>query len=400
MKVALLNHTFLSTDGQGKVNAKVAEHLLRRGHAVTLISADRQGDVEGLEGASLITVAPAKAPTRLLRHLSFGKRSADTIQRLRSKHDLIVANGGISMASSDVNLCHFVHASWIKSSQHPARASRRRPWSWYQYAYSWQARRWEADAYRRARRIVAVSGLVKEQLVKDVGVEAAKVVVVENGLDPGPSEKCSVTREHARKVFDVDDDAFVVFFAGELKTPRKNFDVLLRALPTLPPKVVLVAAGAHDGGPYPTMADRLMVRDRVRFLGFRRDINSLFPGGDAFALLSHYDPFGLVITEAMSVGLPIVTSATCGACAAVRRHDAGIVLENPTDTAATANAIRLLLGDRSMRRRMGAGGRAAAQELAWPKVGERYEAILIEVASQVAAGSPASSSHSGRDSRV
>jgi glycosyltransferase involved in cell wall biosynthesis len=385
MKIALLNHTFASTDGQGKVNARVAAHLLGRGHGVTLISADRQREIDGLEDASLVTVSPARAPTRLLRHLSFGKRSAEAVRRFRSEHDLVVVNGGISFAPSDVNLCHFVHASWIKSAQHPARLAGQGPWGWYQYAYSWQARHWEADAYRRTRRVVAVSDLVKEQLVKDVGIDAAKVLVVENGLDPLPSEDGGVARERARHEFGVDDDAFVVFFAAEMKTPRKNFDVLLQAIRLLPPQVVIVAAGGYEGGPYPAMADRLGVRDRVRFLGFRRDVNGLYPGGDAFALLSHYDPCPISICEAMSAGLPVITSTTCGSSAPVRRHNAGIVIETPTDVAAIADALRLLLGDPAMRQRMGAGGQAATEELAWPKVGERYEAIFEEVASEVAA---------------
>lgn len=385
MRVLLVNHTFDRSEGQGKVNAEVARALLDRGHDATLVSADRPDQVVGLDGADVRTVTPVRwAPSRLLRHLTFGYRTAKLIRRLRPEHDLVIANGGMTFARTDINLCHFVHRSWLRNPQHPLRRQRRteRLWSLYQYAYSKQAEVWERNAYLRAERVIAISELIRDQLVNDVGVDPKRVTVIENGLDALSPSGTHTLRADARSLFRVTDEQTVVFFVAELRTPRKNFDTLIRALKHLPESVVVVAAGEHRSGPYPEIVKRAGLEDRVRFLGFRKDIRNLYPGADVFTLVSHYEPFGLVVTEAMASGVPVVAASTVGAAQVVTRYNAGIVIEDATDEHTFAEAIGRLHTDASLRAKYGENGRVAADELAWTKVGERYESLLRSVVEQ------------------
>ncbi|MEO0529303.1 MAG: glycosyltransferase family 4 protein [Planctomycetota bacterium] len=379
MKVLLVNHTFDRSEGQGKVNAEIARALLDHGHEVTLVSSDGPEDIEGLDKARRLQVTPVSwLPSRLLRHLTFGYRTAQLIKRLRPGHDVVAANGGMTFAKTDVNVCHFVHRSWLRHSQHPLRSQRglRRLWSLYQYAYSKQAEVWERSAYLRADRVVAISELVRDQLVNEVGVPANRVVVIENGLDPIASDESSDHRRKAREDFGTTNNQFVLLFVAELRTPRKNFDAILRALPELPEDVVVVAAGEHRGGPYPDIVKQQGLQDRVRFLGFRRDVRQLYAGADAFVLVSHYEPFGLVVTEAMASGVPVITSKSVGAASVVSRHDAGIVIDDPANHSALADAVTGLYADRERRTRCGENGRAASMEMAWPLVSQRYERLL------------------------
>lgn len=384
MRIALLNHTFASTDGQGKVNARVASYLLDAGHRVTLVGDGVPGELAQRPGAAVVSLPPSRRlPTQLLRHAAFGWRSAAAISKLRKDHDLIVANGGMTFAPTDVNICHFVHQSWLRSDQHPLRSGSRvgRTWGWYQYAYTRQACLWERDAYRRARCVTAVSELVKQQLVSDVGIDAAKITVIENGVDPCEAPT-GADRAEARGRLGIDDGQFVILFAGDLRTPRKNFDVLLRALRNLPERVVLVAAGNHEGGPYPALTKEAGLAARVRFLGMRGDMSAIYPAGDLFALLSHYDPFGLVVTEAMSAGLPVVTASTVGASAVVVKHNAGFVIDDPTNDVAVARAITKLLDNPDLASTMGVNAREVAKDLSWDCVGERYAQTFLAVAEQ------------------
>lgn len=377
----LVNHTFRRSDGQGSVNAHLACELLRGGHAVTLVGDDVPDDLSREQRCTAVASTPVRrAPTQLLRHLTFGWRTRRLIGRLRHEHDVVVANGGMTFARTDLNICHFVHASWVRSPHHPSRSASRvsRSWGWYQSAYSKQAVLWERDAYHRAGHIVAVSPLVRQQLIDDVGIDAAKITVIENGSD-APARTAKDGRALARATMGVDDQQFVVLFAGDLKTPRKNFDVLLAALRHLPEDVVLVAAGAHEAGPYPGLAHRLGVAARVKFLGMRDDLLKLYAGADVFALLSHYEPFGLVVTEALAAGVPVVTASSVGASDVVRRHGCGMVMDEATDDAAVAAALRTLRDDLAMRQHMGQRGLGVPEELAWSKVGERYMAVLKDL---------------------
>lgn len=384
MRILLINHTFDATDGQGKVNLRLAEHLLETGSEVTLVGRNVPRSLAERAGVRTHELGPSElAPTQMLRHLTFGWKTAAVIRRLRAQHDLVVANGGMTFAEVDVCLCHFVQAAWLKSLHHPVRSARAaRPlWSRYQALYTRQGAWWEANAYRRARRVVAVSGLVRDQLIQRVGVDESKIRVVENGLEPSQSKSKSKPDERAgiRREFGVDDDRFVLLFVGELKTPRKNFEVLLEALLRLPEEVVLVAAGGSDDGPYPGRARAMGLSDRVRFMGFRRDVERLYSGADAFALLSHYEPFGLVVTEAMAAGLPVITAITVGASGVVMRYGAGAVIDRPDDAGAVIQAVNDLLHDPALRRERGANAQSASEELAWGRVGDRYLAVLQEV---------------------
>ncbi|TWT97963.1 D-inositol 3-phosphate glycosyltransferase [Botrimarina colliarenosi] len=382
MRIALVNHTFAPTNGQGCVNRHVADAVLDAGGAVTLIGDDFPTELAGRPGVECRPVTPSQSsPTRLLKDLSFGRRATGVVRRSLKEVDLVVANGGMLFCSADVNLCHFVHAAWIDSPEHPLRsATKSGPWwRWYQYVYSQQSRRWERDAYRRAGRVVAVSELVKRQLQEAVGLTATRIDVVENGVDLPESNPTSGDRQAARRLLGVAEDDFIILFAGDLRTPRKNLDVLLRALPRLPERVVLVAAGGYEGGPYPRAIESAGLGGRVRLLGMRDDLRRLYAGADVFALLSHYEPFGLVVTEAMAAGVPVVTALTVGAASAVAAGEAGVVIDDPHDEAALASAMNRLLDEPEALRQMSHSALSAARELSWERIKPRYLRVFNSV---------------------
>lgn len=396
LKALLINHTFRATDGQGRVNAEVARALLDSGHGVTLVGRDVPPELAAHEGATVIELGPAPLPTTLLRHASFGVRSARLIRKHRTNHDLVIANGGMTFVATDVNLCHFVHASWLKSPHHPGRAhasrshglgsdapggeSARLPTMTrvYQKAYAKQGVVWERNAYRRAQHVVAVSDLVKRQLIDDVGIDADKITVIENGIDPPLEldEGAGVSgRDSAREQMGVPGDAFVVFFVGDLKTPRKNLDVVLSALAQLPNQVQVVAAGGYTGGPYPRVVEAKGWSDRVTFLGMRPDVRALYAGADVLVSMSHYEPFGLVVTEAMASGVPVVVSRSVGASGAVTALDAGVVLPDENDADALAAAIERLRNEPGPAWAMGQRGRRVVETHGWGRVGRQYVAL-------------------------
>ena len=75
----------------------------------------------------------------------------------------------------------------------------------------------------------------------------------------------------------------------------------------------LWVAGRDRIASWQRLAERLGVADRIRFLGERRDVESLYHAVDAMVLPTRYDPFANVTLEAAAAGLPIVTSQANGA---------------------------------------------------------------------------------------
>lgn len=129
-------------------------------------------------------------------------------------------------------------------------------------------------------------------------------------------------------------------------------------------------------------AATLGIADRVEFLGERADIPQLLVAADIYCQPNiEPEPFGLSMIEAMSAGLPVVTSALGGAKEIV--DDTCGVLVAPRDPNALASELSSLLDDPGRRKRLGANGPARARALCDPPVQmARIAEILQRAAAQ------------------
>lgn len=113
------------------------------------------------------------------------------------------------------------------------------------------------------------------------------------------------------------------------------------------------------------MTEQLGIADRVRFLGQRSDVPRLLAASDVHCQPNlGPEPFGIVFIEALLAGLPIVTTAIGGAREIV--EDSCGILIPPGDTQSLADALRRLIEDRELRKRLSATGPARARQLCDP----------------------------------
>jgi glycosyltransferase involved in cell wall biosynthesis len=144
-------------------------------------------------------------------------------------------------------------------------------------------------------------------------------------------------------------------------SPQKDQGLLLRALAEIVPPVRATFVG--DGPtrlPLEAEAARLNLRDRVTFLGERRDVTAILAEAQIFALPTKWEGFPLSILEAMRAGLPVVASEVGGVAEAVTHGETGFLV--PTgDHMAFHSALSALIEDGALRRRMGEAGRKRYQ---------------------------------------
>jgi type III pantothenate kinase len=134
------------------------------------------------------------------------------------------------------------------------------------------------------------------------------------------------------------------------------------------------------------LADELGVADRVILLGsVNHDaVPPVIRSADAVVTTPWYEPFGIVPLEAMSCARPVIGSAVGGLLDSVADGETGLLVP-PRDPAAVADAARRLLGDQTLRRRLGRAGRQRAEErFDWARVAEQVEQAYAEVASREA----------------
>jgi glycosyltransferase involved in cell wall biosynthesis len=383
VRIAIVTHVVRHNDGQGRVNYEIARAALAERHEVTLVASQVAPELLDDPRVRWVPVRVGRGwPSTLVRQQVFALKSAWWLRRHRADYDLLHVNGFITWVRADVNTAHFVHGGWLASPSYPY-GLMRGPWSAYQCVYTWLNARFERWAYRRARAVVAVSEKVADEIRRS-GIDGARIGVIHNGVDLDAFARA----QPDRRAFGLPDEVFLLLFVGDLRTPRKNLGTVLRALATLPAQVHLAVAGYLPGSPYPAEARALGLAARVHFLGLVSAMPALMASADAYVFPSRYEAMSLSLLEAMAAGLPVVTARTAGG-AEIITAACGIVLDDPDDAAALADALgRLALG-RDACRAMGRAARARVAGFSWARMGAQYLALYRRLAHAAPLASPA-----------
>jgi glycosyltransferase involved in cell wall biosynthesis len=160
--------------------------------------------------------------------------------------------------------------------------------------------------------------------------------------------------------------------------PRKGFDDMVRAMPSIPNAELVIVGGPDrtelDSDPEARrlreLANRLGVARRVRLHGSvaREHMPALLRSADVVACTPWYEPFGIVPLEAMACGVPVVASAVGGMLDTVV-HDVTGRLIPPRKPAEIAAAINPLLRDSFLRQALGLAGRdRVCARYSWDRV--------------------------------
>jgi phosphatidylinositol alpha-1,6-mannosyltransferase len=155
--------------------------------------------------------------------------------------------------------------------------------------------------------------------------------------------------------------------------PRKGMDVLIEAAarlaPGYPDLVVAIAGGGREAPHLERLASASPVT--VRMLGRVTDEDraALLGAADVFVMACRtrwlgleQEGFGIVFLEAAAAGVPQVAGDSGGAAEAVLDGVTGLVVSSPGDPGSVAQALRALLADPALRRRMGRAARKRVQE--------------------------------------
>ena len=207
----------------------------------------------------------------------------------------------------------------------------------------------------------AVTPTVKRAAVDALGVDPARVTVVERGRDPARlGERTPERRARVRAALGLRDEDEVILNVGRQEYQKAQRDLLDAAarLGSRRPRAVLLIAG-RTGNASDDLTRQLAsspVADRIRFLGHRDDVPDLLAAADVFAFPSLYEGTGGAAIEAMALGLPIVTSAI-DSMRDVVDEGRNAVLVAPSASAALADALDALLEDPARRQAFGAHSR-------------------------------------------
>jgi UDP-glucose:(heptosyl)LPS alpha-1,3-glucosyltransferase len=203
--------------------------------------------------------------------------------------------------------------------------------------------------------------------------------VVPNGVDTErfhPTNR-DLHRDATRRELGLDPVQAMVLFVGN-SWSRKGLSTAIEAMREWEgwaPTLVVVG----DGSPGPFLEGLPgHVAARIIFVGRRRDdVQRFYAAADVFLLPTLYEPFGLVILEALASGLPAVVSASAGAAEWLVDGEDAILLKDPANAGEVRRALETVLMNGDVARRLSINGRRRAEEMSWGEVSQRLLKVVM-----------------------
>lgn len=158
-------------------------------------------------------------------------------------------------------------------------------------------------------------------------------------------------RQHFRQKNNIAENQYLLLQIGSDFT-RKGVDRTIKALSALPDTLrdntLLFIVGQDKSRKFETLARKLGVQDNVRFFSGRNDVAELMASADLLLHPAYQEAAGIVLLEAITAGLPVLTTAVCGYAHYVADANCGVVIEEPYRQAELNECLRNALQHASL----------------------------------------------------
>jgi UDP-glucose:(heptosyl)LPS alpha-1,3-glucosyltransferase len=215
--------------------------------------------------------------------------------------------------------------------------------------------------------VVAISDYVSRQLKEHYQVPESRICKIYNAVAPD-TDPPMVRDEHRRRIRKefgaADEDFLVLTIAHNFRL--KGVHRWMQALSVLQSRsvkgVLALVVGRGDSQVWHRSAGKLGLNGALTFVGPTERIREFYHAADVLVHPTYYDPCSRVVLEALSTGLPCLTTRWDGAAEAVIASGGGVVLADPGDVVELANQVETLRHP-ALRKRMSEGARGAAKGL-------------------------------------
>jgi D-inositol-3-phosphate glycosyltransferase len=250
-----------------------------------------------------------------------------------------------------------------------------------------QAVRYEIERRTMAGsdRIVALTGVDRQQMIRHYG-EQAPIVVIPGGVDLARFKP--LPRAAARAKLGLGSTQKILLFVGRIQR-LKGLEVLLRAFARLIDldAQLLIVGGRPGTSPESReinrlqhLAARLGVAERTRFLGAvaHEELPAYYSAADVSVMPSSYESFGLVAVESLACGTPVVATRVGGLRSIVRDGETGLLVPW-RDAELFAERLRRVLTDEGLHARLAGQARQSVMQYGWGGIADEHLALYDEV---------------------
>ncbi|HUL29356.1 MAG TPA: glycosyltransferase family 4 protein [Thermodesulfobacteriota bacterium] len=308
--------------------------MANEGHEVHVYAERREEESPGIHFHPVKAIPFPKS----LRLLSFATRATRAIEN--GNYDIAFGVGNTLKA--DILQPHGgVHWAWfwrsLKASENPARWAVKflgRVFSPKQWVSGWV----EDAPYRtkRLRAIVAISDMVKQDMMRWYQIPEERIHVVYNGVDTERFHpRNRQYRDEVRRRHRIGNDVVILFVSNNFRMKGLNF--LITALAkvkkesSLPFKLLVLGRDRPDS--HLRLAQEKEIAEEVIFAGSTNEPEKYYGASDFLVHPTFYDACSLTVLEALASGLPVITTHANGASGIITQGQEGFVISDPKDQA-------------------------------------------------------------------
>jgi UDP-glucose:(heptosyl)LPS alpha-1,3-glucosyltransferase len=368
MRLAIVRKKYSFHGGSEGFTRNFIQFLAGRGHEIHIYSIQWQGTDNSKE--VFFHHVPSVLFSSILRDFTFAVSSYFLLKTKRKYFDIIQSHDK-TLFQDIYRAGDGCHIEWLK--QRMRRKGMYDRLLIIMNPYHWLILSLERTILRghRFRKVIAISELVKKNIIDHYGVDGRDIEVVYNGVDLEkyhPRNR-DLHRKEIRSRYAIDSDEFLVLLVGS-GFERKGVACLLRAVERVSSPVTVMIVGRGSRKRYRDMIHR----QKVLFCGPQREIHNFYAASDVFISPSLYEPFGNAHLEALASGLPVITTKKSGASEIVEEGKQGFTIDDPEDSDSIAGRISQLT-DEGLRRKMGIDARILAEKFSF----ENHVASILKI---------------------
>jgi UDP-glucose:(heptosyl)LPS alpha-1,3-glucosyltransferase len=242
----------------------------------------------------------------------------------------------------------------------------------------------ENEPYRRKRlpRLVAISEMVKQDMIRWYHLPADQITVVYNGVNIERFHpRNRQWRDEVRKNHGIGEEFLILFVSNNFR--MKGLGYLIRALSQMrregssPFKLLILGRDRRDF--YLRLAEREGLAEEIVFAGSTDRPEKYYGAADLLVHPTFYDACSLTVLEALASGLPVVTTSHNGAGGLLQQGEDGWVIQNPQDVDEIRMAIEYFLEDGSRqhaRLRAREKAEACSEEANFSRMAEIFREVI------------------------
>jgi UDP-glucose:(heptosyl)LPS alpha-1,3-glucosyltransferase len=330
LSIAFVRRGYSPTGGAEAYLKRLAHGVIEAGHDVQLVATNDWPDGEWPFGS--ITHLRSKSPIEF----------ASELERMRAQFPFDVLFSLERVWSCDVYRAgDGVHRAWLERRRKfelPLKRFVRSLSSKHQDLLRLEQSLFSGS---NAKRVIAGSQMVKDEIINLYGYPADKIDIVRNGVPLKKFRFDPELREKSREELNLKPDQIALLFAGSGWERKGLLFAIEAAALGGDRKMRLLVAGRGNARLYKTRRLRFWSEEPVQFLGEIADMLRVYAAADIFILPTIYDPFSNACLEALACGLPVITTRSNGFSEIIGNRVHGSIIDHAGDLLALRDAIRL-----------------------------------------------------------